>query len=276
MTVSVHAFTETELEAVDEIIKAAYNIQESRKESLRRYLALQPGDSFVAEQNDAVIGFGGAIEYGPFAYIGLMCVHPSMQNQGVGGLLLDHLLVWLEARGSPTVLLDATPAGAPLYKRYGFIEDDRTVVLRQTQRVLLSQDQPEDVSILNEEDLPALVAFDAPCFGADRHAILASYLADDPQRALVVRNANRQITGYLISQLRTLGPCVARAPEDAERLLLHALTLPFDGEPGVISYCQPLGEQGRVTTCQSQLAPSSTSLSYHSRSKINHGYTNND
>ena len=233
MTISVHAFTETELEAVDEVIKVAYNVQESRKESLRRYLALQPGGSFVAEQNDAVIGVGGAMDYGPFAYIGLMCVHPSTQKRGIGGLILEHLLAWLDARACPTVLLDATPVGAPLYERYGFMEDDRTVVLRQTQRVLLPQDLPEGVSILREEDLPALVAFDAPCFGADRGAILASYLADDPQRTLVVCNAYGQITGYLIAQYRTLGPWVVRAAEEAERLLLHALTLPFEGEPGV-------------------------------------------
>jgi GNAT superfamily N-acetyltransferase len=233
MTISVHAFTETELEAVDEVIKVAYNVQKSRKERLRRYLALQPGGSFVAEQNDAVIGFGGAIDYGPFAYIGLMCVHPNMQNRGIGGVLLDHLLAWLEARGCPTVLLDATPVGAPLYKRYGFMENDKTVVLRQTQRVLLPQDLPEGVSILSEEDIPALVAFDTPCFGADRNAILASYRADDPQRGLVVRNANEQITGYLIAQSHTLGPWVASTVEDAERLLLYALTLPFEGEPGV-------------------------------------------
>ncbi len=30
MTISVHAFTETELEAVDEIIKAAYNFSQQR------------------------------------------------------------------------------------------------------------------------------------------------------------------------------------------------------------------------------------------------------
>lgn len=233
MSISIHPLTEAELEAVDEVIKIAYNVQESRKESLRRYLALQPGGSYVAEDNDSVIGFGGAMNYGPFAYIGLMCVHPSMQKRGIGGLILEHLLAWLDAHECPTVLLDATPVGAPLYKSYGFMEDDRTAVLRQTQRVLLPQDLHEGVSILSEEDLPALVAFDAPCLGADRGAILASYWADDPQRTLVVRNANGQITGYLIAQARTLGPWVASTVEDAERLLLYALTFPFEGEPAV-------------------------------------------
>jgi len=233
LNISVHPFTEAELEAVDEIIKLAYEVQQSRKESLRRYPALQPGGAFVAKHDDIVIGFGGALDYGPFAYIGLMCVHPSMQKHGIGGLLLEQLLAWLDARGCPTALLDATPIGRPLYERYGFVEDDTTVVLRQTRAERLPRHLPAGVSILSEEEVPALVAFDAPYFGAERGAMLASYRADDPQRVLVVHNANEQISGYLIAQPGTLGPWVASTTEDAERLLMHALTLAFESEPGV-------------------------------------------
>src|SRR5712691_7416587 len=127
MSASVHPFTETELEATDEVVMAAYNVQHSRKKALRRYLALQPDGSFLAKHNSTVIGFGAAIDYGPFAYIGLMSVHPSVQKQGIGRLLLERLLDWLDERGCATLLLDATPLGAALYERYGFIEDDVTV-----------------------------------------------------------------------------------------------------------------------------------------------------
>jgi GNAT superfamily N-acetyltransferase len=233
MSISIDPFTEAEVEAVDEVIRLAYKRPDSRKESLRRYLALQPGGSFVARQNDAVIGFGGVLDYGPFAYIGLMCVHPSMQKQGTGAMLLEQLHAWLDARNCPTILLDASAAGAPLYQHYDYIEDDITAVLRQTQPAQLPDHLPTGVSVLVSEDFPALVAFDAPHFGADRGGILATYRADAPERVLVACNDDGRISGYLIVQPTTLGPWVASTAEDAERLLQYALTLPIEGELGV-------------------------------------------
>jgi len=222
-----------EAEYRHDVNKITYKRQESSKESLRRYLAIQPGGSFVAKQNDEVIGFGGALDYGPFAYIGLMCVHPCMQKRGIGAMLLEQLHTWLDARGCPTFLLDASAAGAPLYQHYGYMEDDITAVFRQTQPASLPRHLPTGVSLLSSDDLPALVAFDAPHFGVDRGAILATYLADAPERVLVVRNQDGLMTGYLIAQPRSIGPWVANSAEDAERLLLHGLALPFESEPSV-------------------------------------------
>jgi GNAT superfamily N-acetyltransferase len=233
MSISIHPFTGAELEATDEVIKLAYKRPDSRKESLCRYLALQPGGSFVAKQDNAVIGFGGALDYGPFAYIGLMCVHPSMQKRGIGALLLEQIHDWLNERQCPTFLLDASAAGAPLYLHYGYTEDDITAVLKKTQSAQLPRHLPAGVSVLDSDDFPALVAFDAPRFGADRGAILATYRADAPERVLVVHDDDGQMTGYLVAQPTSIGPWVADTAEDAERLLLHALALPFESEPGV-------------------------------------------
>jgi GNAT superfamily N-acetyltransferase len=233
MHISIQPLTPAEFDATDEVIKAAYNIAHSRKESLHRYLALQPDGSFVVKDEGTIIGFGGAIDYGSFAYIGLMSVHPTMQKQGIGGLLLEHLMAWLDAHGCPSILLDASSAGAPLYKHYNFTEDDQTVVLQLTQHVPMSRQNPLGISLLSKEDITDVAVFDAPHFGAKRGGLLASYWVDDPQCAFIVRDGNGQLTGYLFAQPRTLGPWVASTVEDAERLLLHALTLPFESEPSV-------------------------------------------
>jgi GNAT superfamily N-acetyltransferase len=229
MSLSISLLTEADLTETAEVVKAAYNVPYSRKDSLQLYLALQSGGSFIAKNNGSVVGFGGALDYGPFAYIGLMSVHPSMQKQGIGGLLLERLLSWLEARACPTILLDANPAGAPLYTRYAFIEDDITVVMQQTQHIPPPQHLPTEVSVLAEKDFPALVAFDAPSFGAERGAVLAAYCDDNPGRVLVARDSSGSVAGYLIVQPRVLGPWVACTPEDAERLLIHALA-PYNNE----------------------------------------------
>jgi len=190
MGISISPFTLAELEATDEVVKAAYNVLHSRKETLQRYLMLEQGGCFVAKVEGVVVGFGGAMDYEAFAYIGLMSVHPAVQKRGVGGLLLEALLAWLDGRGCSSVLLDATPVWARLYERSGFVEDDKTVVLRQMERVPIPHSLSEPVSLLVEEELPALVAVDAPGFGAERGAVLASYWADNPQRAFVVRDVH--------------------------------------------------------------------------------------
>ena len=233
MSTSIHLLTENELDATDEVIKVAYNVVRGRKDTLHRYLALQPEGAFIAKQANKVVGFCNMMNYGPFAYFGLMSVHPAMQKQGIGHILLEHALAWVDRSSCPTVLLDATPIGVPLYKHYGFVEDDQTLILRRSHNVSLPETLSEHVFPLCEEDIPALVVFDAPAFGSERAAVLTSYWADDPQRTIVTYNAKGDITGYLIAQSNVLGPWVANTVEDAEQLLAYALTLPFKNEPSI-------------------------------------------
>ncbi len=242
---SIHRLMISELDSVDEVIVAAYGLAQGRKSTLQRYLALQPDGAFVAEQDGGVVGFGAAIRYATFAYIGLMAVHPGVQKQGIGRLLLEHILNWLDTSGCPTVLLDATPAGAPLYEHAGFVEDDTTIVLRyngdqtdygHTYAVPGEHNKTgtHDCSeVLSSEELPLLFAYDAHYFGSDRAMVLASYWADDPQRVLVTHNGEGQMTGYLIAQSSVLGPWIADTKEDAELLLVGALALSFKTGPGM-------------------------------------------
>lgn len=232
MSITVHPLCEADLDATDIVVMAAYNVAQSRKSSLQFYMSLQPDGAYVAKDGKTIVGFGAALNYGPFAYIGLMSVHPSAQRRGVGRALLQRLLVWLEEQHCPTALLDATPVGAPLYEQFGFGTDDMTVVMRQEQekphnkRISYSR-----VSLLQEQDVEALIAFDAPLFGARREAVLTHYI--QPGRVFVTRDEHERITGYIVAQPHTLGPWVAHTPEDAEQLLLAALTLPFEEKPSV-------------------------------------------
>jgi predicted N-acetyltransferase YhbS len=137
MTISIDLLTVDDLEATNTIVMAAYNVRQSRMEALRRHLLFQPDGSFVAKDDGAIVGFGAVVDYGLFAYVGLMSVAPSMQKRGIGALILERLLAYLDERGCATVLLDASPAGKPLYDRFGFVEEDTTVVLKQTEQVPL-------------------------------------------------------------------------------------------------------------------------------------------
>src|SRR5260370_27010239 len=77
-------------------------------------------------------GWAGAIAYGATARIGLMAVHPDVQRPGIGRAIMEHLLEWATGRGATTVLLDASPAGVPLYARLGFVTHDHARAYRSS------------------------------------------------------------------------------------------------------------------------------------------------
>ena len=156
-----------------------------------------------------------------------------MQRRGVALALMERLLSWLDKRGCPVALLDASDAGAPLYLRLGFVEEGETLVFHQDD-CALRPPPSECVRPLVAADIPAVAAFDTPIFGADRSAVFASHLADGPDRAFVALDSSGQITGHLFAQAQTLGPWAARTPAAAAGLLAAALSLPYDGAPGAI------------------------------------------
>jgi GNAT superfamily N-acetyltransferase len=233
MTITIRMMTLADLDAVDPILQAAYG-GPSRKDRVRRYLKLQPDGWLLVSLDGVPAGVGGATNYGPLAYIGLVATHPAMQRRGIAAALMERLLAWLDERGCPLVLLDASEAGVPLYLRLGFVEEEKTVVFRLDDCTLPAH-VSECVATIGADDIPALVAFDGPIFGADRTAVFAAHLDEYPGRAFVARDAAGQIDGYLFAQAQTLGPWAARTPDAAEALLAAALTLQFDGAPGAIA-----------------------------------------
>ncbi len=238
MSFSVQPLLETDLDAADEVVIAAYNLTNGRKKTLQRYLALQPDGAFVVRDGDTIVGLGAALDYSSFAYIGLMSVHPAMQKRGIGKLLMDSILSWLDQRNCQTALLDASVAGEPLYLQYGFIVDDKTCDMRRTQKVAVPASTIQHVSLLRDDEFTQLVAFDSKQFGASREALLVTFYADNPQRVFVTRNDRGDITGYAIAQMHTIGPWVASTVEDAEQLLQHTLALPYDVAPTVFVSAQ--------------------------------------
>lgn len=234
--IAIRTLTDTDLVMAEEIIRAAYKTTGAQQKTLRRNLQLQPDGWIIALLNGEPVGLVGATDYGSFAYVGLMSVLPQVQRQGVGRALIEYLLGWLDARGCPTVLLDATPEGAALYTQFGFVVDDQAAQWQRNTSeavVPLSQPATRRVSVLRMQDMEELTAFDAHYFGAGRAAVFAALAREYEERAFIIRNVRGRISGYIFAQARSLGPWVAETPEDAETLLLSALQLPFEGSPMV-------------------------------------------
>jgi ribosomal protein S18 acetylase RimI-like enzyme len=231
MQLIFRTITEQDIPTANELLSAAFN---GPINDVSRCLPLRPNDWLFALSDSKPVGMGGATHYGPFSFIGMMGVSPAAQGRGIGRAIMEELLRRVEARGCPTVLLDASKAGARLYPRLGFVEDDGVMLLQRDDILEITPSQNDAISLLQASDLPELVAFDAAYFGAARGHVLESYLADDPQRAFVAHDPHGSITGFLIAQNNMLGPWTAANIEVAEQLLSRALALPFAGSPRAI------------------------------------------
>ena len=234
MDITIRPLTEGDIVKADQVLQAAFNTVESRAADLQRYLALQPDGFRVAVCQDSLAGLVGAVDYGPFTYIGLMAVHPAFQRHGIGHALMRQIVDWLDARDTPMALLDATVMGAPVYISLGFVDQDQACLFQLgTPAHCLSC--PENVQPLGLQDIEALCEFDTPIFGANRCGVFRMLLDDLAGRAFATRDEAGHISGYLFSQRRRLGPWAARRSEDAQALLQAALRLPFEGGPAVIA-----------------------------------------
>lgn len=211
------------------ILDAAFNPSDWQA-GLRRTMRLQPEGMFLAERAGRALGLVTAVDYGPFAYVGMMGVHPAAQRQGVALALMGELLGWLDRRGCPLAALDATEAGAPLYERLGFVDAGRSA-LAMADVAPAAGPLPAGVFPLGQNDLDELGAFDRPLFGADRRAVLADLLASFPGRALAARDGAGALSGYIVAQGNALGPWAAATPEAAALLLRAGLACGFTNTP---------------------------------------------
>ena len=222
---SIRTLTLADLEVADRITRAAYQTTSSRVELMRKYLLIQADGWILATLDDDPVGLVGATNYGPFAYIGSMSVLPTVQRQGIGRALLRHILVRLEEEQCPTVLLDASESGAPLYEHFAFVDEDLVGDWVQADCMVQNMSLPQATNVLSvgSEHVAELAAFDARYFGADRSAVFSILLQMHAGPILVTRDQTGNITGYLFAQGQILGPWVAERVDDAEALLVTAL-----------------------------------------------------
>src|ERR1700759_151747 len=120
-----------------------------------RFLTASPNGCFVMDGGGKIVGTATTLSYeNRFAWIGMVLVDPSHRNRGVGTALLQRTIEYLDAAGIPTLKLDATPAGKPLYEKLGFVSEyeiDRWVLKRSVAHELdnsntrLSPEQLADI-----------------------------------------------------------------------------------------------------------------------------------
>ncbi|GAB4461938.1 MAG: GNAT family N-acetyltransferase [Anaerolineae bacterium] len=194
----------------------------------RRLLEWEPEGCYCVagevKGEPALIGTVTTTAYGDaLAWVGMMLVDPQYRRQGIATALLSTCLRALYARGIARVMLDATDAGLPLYRAFGFRELYRVHMWRGRATEFFGPRARR----LRAADMGAVIAYDEQRFGAPRGRVLLRLQAEYPRWSWVDRDARGRVQGYLLARSRgdevIIGPWLHDSPWGAKVLLHTAL-----------------------------------------------------
>ena len=159
------------------------------------------------------------LPYGDFAWVSMVLVHPAHRRKGFASQLLRTAISDLNKRGL-TPILDATPAGHPVYQQEGF--SDRWTFKRFFRRSLTPPGLEGTVRKVDDGDWTEILRLDREAFGASRETLLRSLAHRLPECALIVEGEGF-VLGREGREAHQIGPIVARDTPTARALLTHAL-----------------------------------------------------
>jgi GNAT superfamily N-acetyltransferase len=202
---------------------------------------------FVMEDGEKVVGTAATLSYeNRFAWISMVLVDPTYRNRGIGTKLLQRAVEYLDGTGIPTLKLDATPLGKPLYEKLGFVteyEIERWVLKRAN-----SSDLAANVKSHRIVQLLEIFQLDREVFGADRSQLLCSFDERASDLTLAVRSGEH-LQGYAFGRhglfADHLGPWIGRDGDSAESLL-EAWLRRSSRETIIVDACRSSSAAGQI------------------------------
>jgi GNAT superfamily N-acetyltransferase len=159
------------------------------------------------------------LPYGDFAWVSMVLVHPAHRRKGFASQLLRTAIADVDKRDL-TPILDATPAGHPVYQQEGF--SDRWTFKRYFRRSPRRNEVEGSVRRVRDSDWKEILRFDREAFGASREPLLRALAQRLPECALIVEGEGF-VFGREGREAHQIGPIVARDTPTARALLTHAL-----------------------------------------------------
>jgi GNAT superfamily N-acetyltransferase len=188
------------------------------------------GDAFALRETsgaDGLIATAAALPYGASAgWISMVLVAARHRHRGHATRLLGACVDVLRDAGRVAVL-DATPEGAAVYRREGFISG---FGFERWQRDAAGPAQAgadsaigSVIDVADDRARDALLALDRSVWGLDRGALLCDFLARPTTRAWLADDASGFAVLRAGRRAHQLGPIVAANENAAIGLLDHAL-----------------------------------------------------
>ncbi len=181
----------------------------------------------AAEADGKIIGTATAINYdNEVIWIGMVLVNRKYRGKGVSKMLLSGLF---DALGScRSIKLDATPAGQPVYQKFGFHSEyviQRMTISSVSAKTLSFDD--EFLECVQSNNISEIIEYDRQVFGAYRKQLIEFLIESDPENAWMVKREGK-IHGIALgrkgSRFQQIGPVLASSTEDAQKLIAKFLS----------------------------------------------------
>ncbi|MCA1760312.1 MAG: GNAT family N-acetyltransferase [Bacteroidales bacterium] len=182
----------------------------------------------AADVDGKIVGTATAINYeNNVAWIGMVLVDKEYRGRGLSKRLLSALFEQLKYCRS--IKLDATPAGQPVYRKFGF--EDEYLINRMTSDSVSRKSLPDENTSFAEpvylKNIPEIVDLDKKVFGANRKQLIEFLFENYTDNAWMIKQ-NGQISGFALGREGTrffqVGPVVASTTADAKGLIVKSLS----------------------------------------------------
>jgi len=199
------------------------------EEDWRHLIRWSDGSTYIALDQDLVVGVGAAVPYGSErGRLANIITHPEYRRRGIGQVVVQTLLRELRKRGISKIDLDSTLQGQELYERLGFLPSYPIELFMGRPKYTGVQPKPGNYE---ERDWEGVLALDTEALGVSRPQVLGDLIRENPQTVWVDRK-DGVVAGYLIAvphgTFLKIGPWAHRETSGAQKLLEQ--TLPHAGE----------------------------------------------
>ncbi len=217
MGIDVRPARPDELDAVVEVLRGA-GLGASVGRLLRFPLDCPSGEVLAALLGDEIVGGAAVAGFGATGWIGALGVAARARRRGAGLALTEGCIELLRTGGAETVLLYATAAGLPVYRRAGFAVEGEAHAWRDLSPPR-GRPQADGVRPLLERDMAVVRALDRAATGEDRGAVFSAMVRPP---GLIVERAGR-VAGSAVRSPWGLGPSVVATDREAGIALLSVL-----------------------------------------------------
>ena len=175
-----------------------------------------------------IVATAATLPYGGrFAWISMVLVAGEYRRRGLATELMRRAVDDLTAAGLVPIL-DATPDGREVYRQLGFTDSwgFQRLVRREARAATFPSPAGVVIRPLTDADWPALAAYDAAAFGAERGAVLAGLRGRLPAAELIATRDGR-VVGFALGRdgrlAAQIGPLTADNDDIACALAARAL-----------------------------------------------------
>ncbi|HKA81359.1 MAG TPA: GNAT family N-acetyltransferase [Xanthobacteraceae bacterium] len=189
----------------------------------------------VATPQGRIVATAATLPYGGrFAWISMVLVAGEYRRRGLATQLMRRGVDDLVA-SQLVPILDATPDGREVYRRLGFKDSWglQRLVRREPFSAAFAPPAGVVVRAIDDADWPALVAYDAAAFGAERGAVLAGLRGRLPAAELVATRDGR-VVGFALGRDGRLAAHIGPLTADDDGIACALAARALDGLEGPV------------------------------------------